>query len=810
MRILLSLIGGILSFICSAQTVNFEWVKQMGGPLNDGGKDIAIDASGNIYTTGYFTGTADFDPGPAVFSLTAPLSSEEDIFITKFDANGNFIWAKQFSGNFLDVSYSMKVDNQGNIYLTGIFFSTCDFDPGPGVYNLVSAGNEDVFVAKLNGSGNLMWAKRMGAARFDRSNSISLDNAGNVYITGYFLLTVDFDPGVAVLNLTSDGGEDMFIVKLNNNGNLVWVKQMSGLLFEGGYSIAVSATGNVYTSGIFLGTSDFDPSSSVYELISTGLSDAFVCKLDAEGNFKWAKRMGGNGYIRSLGMSLDAAENVYTTGFFDKAVDFDPGLLEFNLTSNGDDDLFISRLDSNGNHGWTKQIGGTSYDAGYSITLDVSSNIYVTGFFQDVVDFDAGAGMTNLSSSGFSDIFILKLNPAGNFIWAKKMGGPSFDRPNSIKVDNLNNIYTIGYFEQMVDFDPGQSQFNLTTTGGNDIFLHKMSQCLAVSTFQLSASTCKSYTLNNQVYHESGIYTQVLSNAAGCDSIITLNLTITRVINFKDVTICQGQQYFAAGSYQTISGVYADTLLNVLGCDSVIVTQLTVNPSPQPNLGADKNLCGDEILILDPGIFTSYLWHNGNNTRTVTATAPGLFWVRVTNEKNCSATDSFTINRINQRPSLFLPANQQICAGAALNIQVSGYNRYLWSTGENTSSIIIRNPGIYELQVTDADNCTGSDSIVVTQKTDCLPLAIPNTFTPNNDGRNDIFKPIINLEIVDYNMVIFNRWGQKIFESNNISVGWDGNIATATPQQGVYVYLIRYKNYQGKWNQFKGTITLLQ
>jgi len=803
------ILGLFLSLNVAAQTVSFEWVKQMGGTNNEGGKDVAIDDAGNIYSTGFFTGSVDFDPGPGVFLLTAPQTSEEDVFITKMNANGDFIWAKQFSGNFLDVAYSLKVDGQGNVYLTGIFFSTCDFDPGPGVFNLTSAGNEDVFIVKLNTAGNLVWANRLGSGLFDRSNSISLDAAGNVYVTGYFLQTVDFDPGFATFNMTALGGEDMFILKLNNNGNFVWAKQMGGPEFQGGYSVSVTAAGNIYTSGIFLGTADFDPSASVFQLTSSGLSDAFVSKLDANGNFKWAKRTGGTGYMRSLVNAVDASENIYTTGFFDKQVDFDPGPADLVLTSFGEDDIFISKLDSNGNYVWTKQLGGSSYDAGSSITLDDAGNIYVTGYFQETVDFDPGSGITTLTSAGFSDIFILKLNATGNFIWAKKVGGTSFDISGSIKVDALNNIYTIGSFEQTVDFDPGPSQFSITSKGGNDIFLLKLSQCLAQSSSQITASTCNSYTLNNQVYNESGTYTQVVINAAGCDSIITLTLTITRVITFIDVTICQGQRFFAGGIFQTTTGIYGDTLVNRLGCDSVIITQLTVNPSPAPNMGPDKNLCAGELLTLDPGNFPDYLWNMGQTTPTITTSAPGIFWVKVTNDKNCSATDTFIIKKVNPLPSGFLPGNQELCAGAALPINVPGYTNYTWSTGENTAGITIRNPGKLTLQVKDINNCVGADSLLILQKANCLPVAIPNSFTPNNDGQNDIFKPIFNLEIVDFNMVIFNRWGQKVFESKNITSGWNGRVASAMAEQGIYIYLIRYKNFQEQWSQHKGTITLI-
>jgi gliding motility-associated-like protein len=809
MKSSLFLWGLLLSLGAAAQTVSLEWVKQMGGSNNEGGKDVAIDAAGNIYSTGFFTGSVDFDPGPGVFLLTAPQSSEEDVFITKFTAQGDFVWAKQFSGNFLDVAYSLEVDAQGNVYLTGIFFSSCDFDPGPGVFTLASAGNEDVFIVKLDAAGNLAWANRLGSGLFDRSNSIALDKTGNVYVTGYFLQTVDFDPGAGVFTMTAQGGEDMFIVKFTNNGGFLWAKQMGGPQFEGGYSVSVSALGNIYASGIFLGTADFDPGPAVFNLTSSGLSDAFVCKLDGDGNFKWARSTGGTGYMRSFVNDIDAAENIYTTGFFDKQVDFDPGPASFLLTSFGEDDIFINRLDSNGNFSWARQIGGSSYDAGNSLALDATGNIYVTGFFQNATDFDPGPGTAILTSAGFSDIFLLKLTAAGNFMWVKKAGGASFDIPGSVKVDAANKIYVIGAFEQTVDFDPGPSVANLTSKGGNDIFVWKLSQCLTQSSSQLTASTCTNYILNNEVYRESGIYTQIIPNAAGCDSTITLTLTITRPLSFKEVSICQGERFFAGGKFQTSSGNYGDTLVTSTGCDSVILTRLTVKPSPLPNLGPDKNICAGEKINLNPGNFTSYLWSNGQTVPSITVTTAGFYWVKVTNENNCSTTDTFTIKTVNPIPAGFLPANRELCVGDALLLDVPGYAGYAWSSGQTSSGIIIRNAGTISLQVKDMNQCTGTDTLVISAKINCLPFAIPNTFTPNNDGQNDVFRPVFNLEIEDYSMVIFNRWGKKVMETNNKLSGWDGREGSGMAAQGSYVYLIRYKNIQGIVSLHKGSVTLL-
>src|SRR6185369_16966117 len=187
------------TFSVSAQS--FCWAKRMGGTATlDDGYSITVDDSGNVYTTGRFQGTADFDPGAGTFNLTS--SSGSDIFISKLDADGSFVWAKKLGTG---TGHSIAHDHSGNIYSTGEFSGTSDFDPGAGIFNLTSAGLDDIFISKLDASGNFVWAKRVGGTQLDNSYSISVNDSGYVYITGFFFGTADFDPGAGSFTLTSAG-----------------------------------------------------------------------------------------------------------------------------------------------------------------------------------------------------------------------------------------------------------------------------------------------------------------------------------------------------------------------------------------------------------------------------------------------------------------------------------------------------------------------------------------------------------------------------------------------------------------------------
>ncbi|MFZ4123643.1 MAG: SBBP repeat-containing protein [Candidatus Planktophila sp.] len=427
---------------------------------------IAVDGSGNIYTTGYFYNTADFDPGVGTTNLTS--AGNGDVFVSKLNSSGDFLWAKSFGGTSEDLGISIAVDGGGNVYTTGAFYNTADFDPGAGTINLTSAGGSDAFVSKLNSSGDFLWAKSFGGTSDDAGISIAVDGGGNVYTTGAFYNTADFDPGAGTINLTSAGGSDAFVSKLNSSGHFLWAKSFSGTSSNFGNAIEVDGSGNVYTTGYFQGIVDFDPGAGTANLTSAGVDDVFVSKLNSSGDFVWVKSFGGNASDYGISIAVDSSGNVYTTGFFQNTVDFDPGVGTANLTSMGAIDVFVSKLDTSGNYAWAKSFGGTSYDYGNSIAVDSAGNIYTTGIFQNAVDFDPEAETINFESVGLYDVFVSKLNSSGDLLWAKSFGGTSNDFGNAIEVDGSGNIYTTGYFYDTADFDPGEGTTNFTSTGGSD------------------------------------------------------------------------------------------------------------------------------------------------------------------------------------------------------------------------------------------------------------------------------------------------------------------------------------------------------
>jgi len=650
----------------SAQNVNFEWAKSMGGVGTEFGFST-VDDVGNVYTTGRFWGTVDFDPGSGTANLTS--AGSNDVFVQKLDAAGNFLWAKSMGGSFDSRGNSITVDASGNVYTTGFFKGTADFDPGSGITNLTSAGYEDIFVQKMDTDGNFLWAKSMGGTSDDYGNSITVDAAGNVYTTGQFWGTVDFDPGSSTYNLSSVGSYDIFVQKLDAAGNFLWAKSMGGTSDDRGSSITVDAAGNVYTTGQFWGTVDFDPSSGTANLTSAGSNDVFVQKLDAAGNFLWAKSMGGTGYDRGNSITVDAAGIVFNTGYFQGTADFDPSSGTANLTSAGSWDIFVQKLDASGNFLWAKSIGGSSDDRGNSITIDASGNVYSTGGFTGTADFDPGSSTYNLTSAGSKDIFVQKMDSAGDFVWARSMGGSLFETGSTITVDASGNLYTTGYFEGTADFDPSSGTANLTSAGSVDIFVQKMSQCYTYGTDVVTA--CNSYTwIDGNTYtisNNTATYTIFGGAVNGCDSIVTLDLTIKMLdmsttengftltanesgaayqwidCNNNNPILGETNQSFTAtagGSYAVIidNGTCADTsdcyTIIVLGIED-FNTSIAIYPNPANDKITIKGEAINSIKVADfKGRTVRQLLTSGNQvTIDLSGNAKGVYFVSVETKK---------------------------------------------------------------------------------------------------------------------------------------------------------------------------------
>ncbi len=561
-----------------SQNQNLQWVNQLGAGGSDYVYGLATDASGNIYATGGFNGTVDFDPGPGVTNLTS--AGFTDIYVAKYSSSGSLVWAKQFGGTSIDYGSSLGVDASGNIYVTGYFQGTADFDPDAGTFNLTSLGQYDIFNFKLTNIGNLVWAVSYGGTGFDFGRRITVDPAGNSYTTGTFRSIVDFDPGAGTTNVTSLGLEDVYIEKLDPNGNLLWNRRVGGNGSDAANGIALDGAGSVYITGGFSNTADMDPGGATNNLTSNGGIDAFILRLDIASNFIWVRGFGGVGTDMGNSIAIDPSGNVLSGGIYVNTVDFDPGAAVNNLTaSNSSSEGYILQLSSTGNYNWVKNISCDNNSQVRDISIGTSANVYVTGRYIGNADLDPGAGSINVTATPGGNVFNLILDPTGNHVSSNGFGDVSNpDEGYCIQALPHHNFVSGGFFNGTPDFDPNTGVVNLTSMGGDDGFIKKV--CLN-TTGSINTSTCASYLSpsGNYTWNTTGTYSDTLANIGGCDSIITVNLTILSSNSTIDQNTCDSIISPSGNYVWSTTGTYNDTIPNHLGCDSVITVNVTLLPT---------------------------------------------------------------------------------------------------------------------------------------------------------------------------------------------------------------------------------------
>jgi len=628
----------------TAQNLDFGFAKRTGagGVNQDYGYGTATDNAGNVYTTGSFSATTDFDPGTGTFTLTN--GGSNDCFIQKLDKSGNFVWAKHIAGSFEESGYSIDISSNGNIYITGIFQGTVDFDPGPGVTTLSYNAQYDIFILCLNSNGDFQWAKSFGGSVIEIPTSINVDSNNDVVVAGYFGGTVDFDPGAGTNNITSNGGDDFFITKFTGTGTYQWTQRIGGAFDEYVYDITTSNTNNIICTGMFTGTLDFNPSVTVNNLTATNVYDAFVLVLSSSGTFGWVNKLGGSGSEVGYGITIDNSNFIYITGYFNTTMDADPGVGTFNLSTAGANDIFVVKLTGLGFFEWAFGLGGTNNDNGRDISVNNNGDVYTCGYYRNTIDFDQGVGTSISTSNGSGDMFLHAVDNSGNFLWAKTVGGPGDDIVRSISVSPTQSVFLTGYFTGTVDFDPSASVSNVTSAGSNDIFVHKY--CKATSS-NTNISACYSYLSpsGNYTWNSNGTYQDTIANHEGCDSILTINLTLNgTTTSTNNIDACKFYVSPSGNYTWNTNGTYTDTIANFNGCDSIITINLTLMQS-------------DTTVTVTNGVYSvgqsgaTYQWFDCNSAsaisgatnQTYVPTVNGSYGVLVTYNGCTDTTGCYVI-----------------------------------------------------------------------------------------------------------------------------------------------------------------------
>ena len=592
----------LISFSANSFSQTLEWAKMAGSSDTESAYEVIEDDNGDVYTIGLFEGLVDFDPGAGVANLLS--TGSPDFFIQKLNSDGNFVWIKQLKGDNNIFSKSIVIDTTGNLLITGYFEGTVDFNPGAAVFNKTSNGGNDIFILKLDSNGDFIWAKTIGGSQHDISASVICDDFGFLFITGSFHATVDFDPNAGVSNLTTSGGEEIFVLKLNLAGDFIWAKQLSGSTFSNGVALKPDNIGGVYLTGEFYGGPvDFDPSAGSQLITSLGNFDTFVEHFNSAGEIIWVKQIGGTGNDKPSQIEIDENGDLYILGTFTGTSDFDPGVSTYNLSSIGNQDVFICKLNSVGIFIWAQSFGSATIDYGSGLVVK-SESLFITGTFSTTVDFDPGVAVESISSAGGRDAYILELTTAGNYSDVWTFGSIEDEYGLGLSNSTGSKIIACGSFQETIDFDPFAPVYNLTSNGERDAFTLKIDFCASTSGTDTQASCGPYLWIDGNTYTSDEFSaTHTLTNVAGCDSVVTLNLTIASPNTGTDVqNECGPYMWIDGNTYTSDEFSATYTLTNVAGCDSVVTLNLTI---ASPNTGTDvQNQCGP-FLWIDGNTYTS-------------------------------------------------------------------------------------------------------------------------------------------------------------------------------------------------------------
>jgi len=429
------------------QGASARWARGVGGIGDDYGWSVATDSDRNVYVAGYFSDLAAF--GPTNFTS----HGGHDIFVLKYDHNGNPLWATRAGGPADDQGRGVLSGSSGEVYLTGYFRSNGVF----GATNVASRGAEDVFLAKLDSSGRWLWTTTAGGVNTDEGRSVAVDGSGNCYIAGIFFGSAAFGTNV----VESRGQSDIVVAKASAAGEWLWARSFGGAGLDESRGVAVSARAECYVTGYFSGTSEFPGTN----LMTRGGSDIFLAKFSGDGELLWVQQAGGPSADEGHAVTLDAGGHLYVTGGFAGTANvFGTNLIA--QGSSGETDVFLVKLDASGDRLWLQRGTGASQDSGNAVVIDRDGNSYITGLFVGSVAFGSQRLM---STSGQSDVFFAKYSPEGNFLWAFQAGGPAYMSGNGLGVDAEGSAYGTGFYRSGTTI--GGLLLTNSSSGARDAFI---------------------------------------------------------------------------------------------------------------------------------------------------------------------------------------------------------------------------------------------------------------------------------------------------------------------------------------------------
>ncbi|MCW3121364.1 MAG: hypothetical protein JWQ38_856 [Flavipsychrobacter sp.] len=806
----------------------YQWAYGLGGfAIFDHVDGLATDTANNIYLAGEFDYTMVIPGGPTLNSLT-----DGQGYMIKYTPAGAVVWGHNFGlpgGAFTDTEPgAIKVSN-GYIYVAGVFQGNADFDPWGVHHTLSSVGYYDAFIAKYDVNGNCVFANAIsGTGYHEQVLGLDLDAADNIYVTGTTnsakLIFDSYSPLTS--SFTTPGGGtsnyDIFMAKYDKNGVYVWGNVPGSITADWGWGVNV-INSNVYFTGSFSGTVDFDPSTGTSNLVSNGGTDAFIAKYTLDGNYVCGFSI-GDAATDDVGYALshDPSNYLYACGEFGgTAVDFDPSGIVLPLTSNGNNDGYLAKYDySNGII--------TGYVTGDTICENDPAylSVFITSGLSGPVDVNFTDGITLFTKTGaISGVpFTISPNPTVTTVYTITAAYASTPALCTIPTGTAFGTATVVVYPRAA---------TLTVSAGDcNVFSFDATGNAISGNIFFGDSTTSSIVPVTHSYTAAGAYKVLYTGitADGCavsDSVVITSRALPDVHIGKDTTICSGDSvtissdktYPSSATYlwstestATSINVSSENLywlkVDERGCVATDTVLITTAPVPVVELGNNKQICPGESLVLtsEQPATAIFLWSNDSTGTAITVKKEGTYALTVT-LAICNRSDTIVITKINP-PVINFGRDTTLCFGEELmlNIEVKN-NSVVWSNGTPGPTVQINEPGRYWASLS---NKCGAVSDTVDILFEHCNIWFPNAFTPNRDGKNDIARALGTFDkLQDYSLSIYNRLGQQLFYTQDIYAGWNG-MYNGTPQDiDVYYYYIVY-TLNGKNGMLKGDITLIR
>lgn len=691
--ILLSCIGAPL------ESNSQYWIQSGGSATIDEGLAICADNNDNVYTTGYFTSAF------AMNGLQLNSQGFEDIFICKMNSAGAISWLIRAGGTSQERALSIDANDSGNIVIAGYFYGSTTF----GTTQLTSQGQQDIFIAKYDSSGTLLWARQAGGTNSDLGNSVKFDNAGNVIVTGEFSGSCSFGTTTIV---SQAGSIDAFIAKFDSNGNLVWAKKGSGQYIDRGTGIAIDLQDNIYVSGMFSDTISFDVLHP-----NTMMNSAFIIKLNSAGNEQWFRWFGSGTSINSGGVNY-SSNGINITGSFSGSLSFlgstIPATINPSLTYN----IYIGRINVTGNLEFLTSDGSDNEINSTSIATKSNGDLVIGGNFRcRLKDYSSPYGSGIFCSKGFRDNFVASYSNTGNWLWARHFAGKQDDALNSLTIHSDSLIAVTGGYSSDYTVPIKITQMNAYGILGTDYNIQN-----SPLTF------CNDNSYNEYAIYESKGNSDVFIHSA-------VNLLREPLDCFNRVAGA------CIRNYRNLCVVGSTSV-----CEDTIITCTIASLDIRPGL----NSINAYNYFLAPEF--NYNWNNGANTGFITVATTGTYSASATTIDGCFVhTDStYLIGSYQSQPAISdnkgfnisspSPSPIFLCAPDSVILTCTnvGSSVVSWSGFANgMNPVSVNSSGPYYCTLTNSYGCTSTTLVIVDITNPISTIIQPEIICLDDSDEND-------------------------------------------------------------------------